>query len=90
MSLARICLHAIAARRQDQYGRNPTQQRLNTATTVKKQIANCRSCPIAKISNKQQTTNYQQSAAIQNAEDDNNLSFDRIKQILVMQFWMKK
>jgi hypothetical protein len=90
MSLARICLHAIAARRQDQYGRNPTQQRFKHRNDCKKTNRKLRSCPIAKISNKQQTTNYQQSAAIQNAERDNNLSFDRIKQILVMQFWMKK
>jgi hypothetical protein len=41
-------------------------------------------------SNKQQPNNYLQSAVIQIAEGDDNLSFDSIKQILVMQFWMKK
>jgi hypothetical protein len=89
MALARICLHAIAARRQDQYVSESTQRRLNPQRLQK---TNRKLSYLAgnETPNKRQTNNYQQSAVFQIAEGDGNLSFDRSKQILVMQFWTKR
>jgi hypothetical protein len=62
---------------------------LKRRNDLKKQIVSRHNRLAITISNKRQTNNYQQSAAIENAEGDDILSSDRIKQILVMQFWMK-
>jgi len=84
MNLARICLHAIAAGRQDQYVSESTQQRLSAAMTSK---TNRQLSQLIDGKNIKQTTNNQQSAVFHLAQGGENLASDRTKQILVMQFW---